>query len=184
MKIHKNTQEHFLAELSKQDIKDYSLDFKSLDFNNEKTKAMISDLLCSSKLELGGSAPLPKLNINIIEHKDGSALVLITLIKKKAYKLNGRTNGKAAPIAVLNETTALLKLCETLSKLNKITVLRLLSDGNNFALEIKNCGLDKNNLKAVCLEYGDSLITDEALCAQIREHYSVICENVTPRLFP
>ena len=184
MKIHKNTDEQFLAELSKQDIKSYSLDLDKIDLSDENTKEMLSDLICSSRLNIGASEPKPKLNINIIEHRDGSALVLITLIKKKIYKLKGRADGETAPIVILSETTALLRLCEIISKLSRRTVLRLMSDGKKFALQIENCGLDKNNLKVLCLEYGDGVETDEALCAQIREHYSLVCENVTPKLLP
>ena len=184
MKIHKNTDEHFLAELSKQDIKSYQLDFDSINLQNDSTREMISDLLCSSKLNVDGSKPMNKLNINIIEHKDGSALILITLTKKTLYKLNGRAGKGNCIIVFFNKTTELLKLCEMLSALSSKTVLRLMSDGKKFALEIKNCCLDKNNLKAVCLEYGDSVEYDETLCAQIREHYFLVCDNVTVKLLP
>lgn len=182
MKIHRNSKDRFIAELTKQDMDYYCLDYNSIDIQNSQTRELVSDLLIISELRLKTAKPLSRLNIDIISQNDGSVLVIITLEQKKYYKLNKRLCDGNKMIVTVTDINSLLALMTMLSKLDEKPQMKLYSNGESYALEISKNTLDKNNLKTLCLEFGNIVECDKMLCAQIKEHYSLICESVKPLL--
>ena len=182
MIIHINSKDRFIAELTKQDMDYYCLDYNSIDIQNSQTRELVSDLLIVSELRLKIAKPLSRLNIDIFSQNDGSILVIITLVQKKYFKLNNRLCDGNKAIVTVTDINSLLALLTMLSKLDEKPHMKLYSNGKNYAVEITKSCLDNNSLKALCLEFGNIVESDNMLCAQIKEHYSLICENVKPLL--
>lgn len=182
MKIHIISDDSFAAELSENDMKYYCLDCETLDIENTQTRELISDLIISSRLKFKTAEPLQKLNIDVIAQKNGSALILVSLIKTKRFKVNQRCKKSNEIIAFTKSIDDVLKMCEALSVLDEKPVLNLYYDGENYAVEVGSHKIDKKHLNTICLEFCENTVCDSFICSQIKEHYKLLCKNFIPKL--
>lgn len=178
MKIHIISEDSFAAELSENDMKYYCLDCETIDIENTQTRELISDLIISSRLKFKIAEPLQKLNIDVIAQKNGSALILVSLIRIKRFKVNQRCKKSSEIMAFTKSIDDVLRLCEALSALEEKPVLNLYYDGENYAVEVDSHKIDKKHLNAVCLEFCEKTVCDSFICSQIKEHYKLLCENL------
>lgn len=184
MKIHKISNNSFVAELSENDMEYYCLDCESIDIENIQTRELISDLILSSRLKTETIDPLSTLNVDVITQENGSALVLVSFMRTGRFKVNSRYKKNTGIIALTQSIDSVLKLYKVLSKLCETTLINLYYDGKNYAVEIKNHNLDKKHLKTICLEFCENTVCDSLICSQIKEHYRLLREGLIQKPSP
>lgn len=174
MIIHKRSNDRFLAELTKYDMENYCLDFESIDIKNENTRKLVSDLLVSSNIDLNTVRPASKLCVDVLSKDKECVLILITLERKKYYKLTKNSKSSNRIACRIPNFDILSKFMKILSEMQNTLEIELYFNNGEFVAVSKKYTLDKNNLKRLFEEFGTVYECDELAFAQLKEYYSPV----------
>lgn len=180
MNIHQNKDNRVIIELSKDDMTTYQLDYNELNYNDEKTRELLNDLIFLAELQLNRDfSEFNKLAVDVLPEDGGGCIILLTL--KNSAK-SAKTNLKHSSGGLLCELfspQAIFPLAENLSpKKNKIINSRLyLIDGKRYAAFVKPYFLNFDEMYGFLSEYGNVHLTSSASCAYLSEHSKLLSDD-------
>jgi len=175
MNIERIDKKRLKIHLSGQDMKDFSAEFKTLDYKNSETRQLVSDLLNLAKIKTGFDSKNKRMAIEAFQTSDLGCVLYFTLLSnvdkaKKTkyfiYEFDDFEHLLAVKKDIKTTASALYMLGDKYilvikSEESENTVdMRLLHLLEQYAVKRK----DSSAYRIYLSEYGKLLIDEDALC--------------------
>lgn len=185
MNIHQNKDNRVIIELTKADMTTYKISYDNMDYNDDKTRELLNDLIFLAEKQLDRDfSEFNKMVIDVMPEDGGGCIILLTL---KNNTKSSKTNVKSAGSGLLCELfspQSIFTFAENLSvKKQKIINSRLyLIDEKRYAALIKPYFLNSDEMYDFLSEYGEVRFANTAACAYLSEHSKLLSDDLIASL--
>lgn len=169
--------------LTAEDMEKYKLNAEAMDYNMNRTREVIRDLLKIAKLRTGFEADGERIFIQAFPCKNGECELYISKLGQIPASSDENTEISGVTVcAIFEELSHLISLC------NKICMIRNIYNDciyydhykNNYILSFRmHCNGDEKRditiISAIVREFGGNVVTHNTFFACAEERYSCLC---------
>ena len=145
------------------------LDYEQIDYKDERTRAVLVELLRSGREQAGFKPGRAKLYIEVYPHQEGGCVIYYT-------RLSGGLSGPAPYVFAFDDPTTLMRACALVWEKCAARILSSSLYGKGLAYRLVIHPLDTADNLSVSLlsEYGALIGQGEVLLAHIDEHWQLL----------